>query len=800
MNSTRLLLAAALFTLCAGWPANTYAAKYTLKPSSDFEDGQLVDGTAWDWRSGYLTVPDLLLTLGRVDGVRYDLSLLYLVPALGEAQTVEDVRLQLNEQGGNLAAGLTVEISGAMTLDPLSATGAERFALPRTAARVTWNVAADWDSSGQLIAKYEETPDVSAILNEIASQPGWDASAHAAIFFLEVVSPSSGTAFVRTDDTHSAFIGGGNAGIRPVRLVVSETLHDTFYGKEMLCRPAPGSVRVNVIPRFTTDAYVEWGTDGTTFPESTAPFEIAAGDAKNFPLTGLPSDAHISYRLRFRRAGAGDYETGPTRSFTSMPAELEEARLCVTSDIHVTNTTAQATQPDLDLLAESLDFMKDHAGAAGYHLWMDLGDLVVIRATRVVFDEEEAEQRYREAREWVDRIGHSVPLVFVRGNHEEVNGWDDNGTPNSTMIWSGKLLMKYLQPPLPNAYVSGNETPHPNLGVPANYFAFTIGRLRVRCLDPYLYSSTRPHNGHGETGGSLNGWDWSLGEGQYLWLRDDLAQHPAPFSLVALHHLTSCYTGAGQYYGRGGVEIAKFSVANRPTFEWGGEDTGGGSALATQRPGYVEGPVHDVLVNRGNQVVLKGHDHFHARQSLGGMTYVTLAKPDDTGVNTGNRWGWRYFSFYPEEITFFAPNSGFLSIAAGETSATYSYIQTYPTAGRGTVLDSFTVFADPVGVGELPLEAAAARTAIDVARPNPTGGETTFEFQIGRSTRARLEVIDAAGRLVRVVADEVRSAGRHEARWDGRDASGKRVASGVYFARLVAGDDRVDSVKMIVLR
>ena len=40
--------------------------------------------------------------------------------------------------------------------------------------------------------------------------------------------------------------------------------------------------------------------------------------------------------------------------------------------------------------------------------------------------------------------------------------------------------------------------------------------------------------------------------------------------------------------------------------------------------------------------------------------------------------------------------------------------------------------------------------------------------------------------------------GRHQALWDATDGSGRRVASGVYFARLQTGP-RVDSVKLIVL-
>ncbi len=215
---------------------------------------------------------------------------------------------------------------------------------------------------------------------------------------------------------------------------------------------------------------------------------------------------------------------------------------------------------------------------------------------------------------------------------------------------------------------------------------------------------------------------------------------------------------------------------------------------------FVHGAVHDVLVGEGNQVVLKGHDHFHARQVLDGMTYLTMAKPDDTGTQTGNLWGWRFFSYYPEALTIFQPNSGFLSMTATPDDMTYEYVQTYPVAGRGTILDSFTIQpAMSTGVGDA-LTPADLRTSIDDAFPNPMRAGTSLRFHVARAGPARLVVVDAGGRLVKQVAQGHFDAGTHEAEWDGHDADGRRVAAGVYFAKLECTEGRAASVKMIVLR
>jgi flagellar hook assembly protein FlgD len=52
----------------------------------------------------------------------------------------------------------------------------------------------------------------------------------------------------------------------------------------------------------------------------------------------------------------------------------------------------------------------------------------------------------------------------------------------------------------------------------------------------------------------------------------------------------------------------------------------------------------------------------------------------------------------------------------------------------------------------------------------------------------RLDLYDTSGRRVRTIVDGRRPAGFHTTLWDGRDESGGRVASGVYFVRMQAGD------------
>ena len=81
--------------------------------------------------------------------------------------------------------------------------------------------------------------------------------------------------------------------------------------------------------------------------------------------------------------------------------------------------------------------------------------------------------------------------------------------------------------------------------------------------------------------------------------------------------------------------------------------------------------------------------------------------------------------------------------------------------------------------------------------PNPFNPTTRIEFGLKDATRVSLRIYDASGRLVRLLVEGNRPAGRHAEMWDGRDADGLRVASGIYFYRLTAG--RFDQTNKMVL-
>ena len=95
---------------------------------------------------------------------------------------------------------------------------------------------------------------------------------------------------------------------------------------------------------------------------------------------------------------------------------------------------------------------------------------------------------------------------------------------------------------------------------------------------------------------------------------------------------------------------------------------------------------------------------------------------------------------------------------------------------------------------------AAMNLSLGQNHPNPFNPQTTIPFDVpGNSTRVRLFVLDAGGRVVRTLVDENMPGGSHATIWDGRDTRGNAVSSGVYFYVLDVGGER-RTRKMVLLK
>ena len=84
------------------------------------------------------------------------------------------------------------------------------------------------------------------------------------------------------------------------------------------------------------------------------------------------------------------------------------------------------------------------------------------------------------------------------------------------------------------------------------------------------------------------------------------------------------------------------------------------------------------------------------------------------------------------------------------------------------------------------------------AHPNPSRGRTVISFELDRPAALFFPVYDAAGRRVSVVARGTFDAGPGQVTWNGRDASGRPVAAGVYFIHARSSDGREAATRVLL--
>ncbi len=80
--------------------------------------------------------------------------------------------------------------------------------------------------------------------------------------------------------------------------------------------------------------------------------------------------------------------------------------------------------------------------------------------------------------------------------------------------------------------------------------------------------------------------------------------------------------------------------------------------------------------------------------------------------------------------------------------------------------------------------------ALNPVYPNPFNPTTHINFTLPEANDIRLVVFNSLGQKVRTLINGRVEAGSHNAYWDGMSDNGRQVSSGVYFLRLVSGNQR----------
>ena len=144
--------------------------------------------------------------------------------------------------------------------------------------------------------------------------------------------------------------------------------------------------------------------------------------------------------------------------------------------------------------------------------------------------------------------------------------------------------------------------------------------------------------------------------------------------------------------------------------------------------------------------------------------------------------GYALTNFLVEDMTTISTVWGGWTISIPIDAPLVGQILQFGFLNRASLYQGSGIFYDNISFQQgPPTDApAASRVALSQNHPNPFNPRTQIEFSLASAQSTSLEVFDLAGRHVVTLQRGFLPSGLHTVSWDGRDASGARVASGRY--------------------
>ncbi len=109
------------------------------------------------------------------------------------------------------------------------------------------------------------------------------------------------------------------------------------------------------------------------------------------------------------------------------------------------------------------------------------------------------------------------------------------------------------------------------------------------------------------------------------------------------------------------------------------------------------------------------------------------------------------------------------------------------------------LYENPLDVAENDLTSLPTDYKLHQNYPNPFNPTTSIEYTIPTRSEVSITIFNLLGREVNSILEGLKSSGTYTTVWDGTNYNGGRVASGIYFYQIRAGDF-VDSKKMFLLK
>lgn len=128
----------------------------------------------------------------------------------------------------------------------------------------------------------------------------------------------------------------------------------------------------------------------------------------------------------------------------------------------------------------------------------------------------------------------------------------------------------------------------------------------------------------------------------------------------------------------------------------------------------------------------------------------------------------------------------------------YYWIESVEMNSTSSFYGPVSVFSGEPGedVPEYPTE---SMTGIESVYPNPFSPNTQIAYRLNSATDVRICIYNHRGQLIRTLLNSAKDSGQYQISWDGNDNNGIPCATGMYIARMQAGEVN-SSYKMLLVK
>ena len=160
-------------------------------------------------------------------------------------------------------------------------------------------------------------------------------------------------------------------------------------------------------------------------------------------------------------------------------------------------------------------------------------------------------------------------------------------------------------------------------------------------------------------------------------------------------------------------------------------------------------------------------------ESLFRLKFTGITDPDNPDVMTGK-----------VEPMLFPPGTNPLDLESNDGIPLVSL--SFPELKRVKSRPFQTAVLEELELADVPQS-----YSLQHAYPNPFNPTTTIRFSVPAATTINLKIYNAQGQKVRHLVEQTVTTGQYAVHWDGRDDSGRSLASGTYVYQLEAEEIRL---------